>query len=61
MPVILDDEAQHIWLDPMITDRARLEALLVPRSANGMELLVTSERYVNYGADDARCVEPVFP
>lgn len=59
MPVILDTAAQREWLDPGITDRDRLSALLVPRRADDMELVITSEQFVNHGVDDPRCVEPV--
>lgn len=59
MPVILDTDAQREWLDPSITDRERLAALLAPRMADDMELVVTSDQFVNHGIDDPRCIEPV--
>lgn len=59
MPVILDEGAQREWLDPGITDRERLSALLAPRHADDMELVIASEQFVNRGVDDPRCVDPV--
>ena len=59
MPVILDETAQQVWLDSSVVDRQRLAALLTPRRADDMELVMTSEQFVNYGFDDPRCIEPV--
>ena len=59
MPVILDETAQQVWLDSSVVDRQRLAALLTPRRADDMELVITSEQFVNYGVDDPRCIEPV--
>jgi putative SOS response-associated peptidase YedK len=59
MPVILDDTARGVWLRTGAVPREELEAVLVPRRPDDMELVVTSEQFVNYGADDPRCVEPV--
>ena len=59
MPVILDEVQQRAWLDVAITDRDRLAPLLAPRRADDMELVVTSEQFVNHGVDDPRCIEPV--
>ena len=58
-PVILDETAQQVWLDSSVVDRQRLAALLTPRRADDMELVITSEQFVNYGVDDPRCIEPV--
>lgn len=59
MPVILDEAQQREWLDVATTDRDRLAPLLAPRRADDMELVVTSEQFVNHGVDDPRCIEPV--
>lgn len=58
MPVILDADAQREWLDVGTADRDRLSALLTPRRADDMELIIASEQFVNYGLDDPRCIEP---
>ena len=60
MPVILDRDARSVWLDPA-AERSQLEALLVPRSAEGMHAVIVAAQYVNYGVDDERCLEPVEP
>lgn len=59
MPVILDQSARREWLDPGLTDRERLSALLGPSRADDMEMVITSEQFVNHGVDDPRCIEPV--
>jgi putative SOS response-associated peptidase YedK len=60
MPVILEGEARSRWLDPA-AGRSHLEALLVPRPADGMDAVIVAAQYVNYGVDDERCLEPVAP
>lgn len=59
MPVILDQSSRREWLDPGLTDRERLSALLGPSRADDMEMVITSEQFVNHGVDDPRCIEPV--
>ena len=59
MPVILDEDARRVWLRAGAVPRAELEAVLVPRATDDMELVITSDAFVNHGVDDARCVEPV--
>ena len=59
MPVILDETQQREWLDVAITDRDRLARLLAPRHADDMQLVVTSDQFVNHGVDDPRCIDPV--
>ena len=59
MPVILDDTARGVWLRTGAVPREELEAVLVPRRPDDMVLVIASEQFVNYGADDPRCVEPV--
>src|SRR6185436_10257755 len=54
MPVILDEDAQDAWLDRGLTGGDALLDLLVPHRADEMELIVTSEQFVNYGIDDPR-------
>ncbi len=58
MPVILDDAARRIWLD-QTSDPARLASLLVPHSADDMEMLIANAEFVNHAIDDPRCVEPI--
>jgi putative SOS response-associated peptidase YedK len=59
MPVILDRDAQSAWLDTADTGSDEIKSLLTPHSSSGMELVITSQEFVNYGIDDARCIEPV--
>jgi putative SOS response-associated peptidase YedK len=58
MPVILEGDARSRWL-ASDASRQELESLLVPGSTDGFELVIASERFVNYGVDDERCITPV--
>lgn len=60
MPVILEGEARDKWL-ALDTPAAEAKALLVPRSPEGMEMIVTSREFVNFGVDDERCIIAVDP
>lgn len=59
MPVILRPQDYDLWLDPDVSDRERLEALLVPHAADAMEVFPVS-RFVNKpGNDSPRCIEAI--
>jgi len=56
MPVILEGEARHVWLDPR-SDAEALRTLLIPRRAEGMQIQLANGRLVNYGVDEPGCIE----
>lgn len=58
MPVILDSGDYEAWLDVGRLDRARLEALLRPYPAEGMEAYPVSPRVNNPRVDDELCAVP---
>lgn len=58
MPVIVPPAAHAIWLDPA-SERAALEALLVPYDAARMEAFAVSRRVNSPANDDPACLEPV--
>lgn len=59
MPVILDPKDYDLWLDPKVSDRGKLEPLLVACPAEWMEAWPVS-RFVNSpGNDSPKCIEPV--
>jgi putative SOS response-associated peptidase YedK len=59
MPVILPPSSHDEWLDPDVTDKERLQALLVPYLASEIDMYPVS-RYVNNARNiDQRCVTPI--
>lgn len=56
MPVILGRRDWDRWLDPRVTDPAAVQPLIRQFDHDEMELRVTDSQYVNYGADDERCI-----
>ena len=59
MPVILPKEAEDLWLDPDIQDTEQLSRLLVPYSADRMELYQVSSLVNSPANDGPECVAPV--
>lgn len=61
MPVILSEETEALWLDPMTEKADTLSALLIPSPAELMEAYEVSN-FVNYAKNEGReCVLPVSP
>ena len=58
MPVILDIENQHAWLDESNDNVASLQDLLVPYEADRMKLRPVSTRVNSVKNDDSACLEP---
>ena len=61
MPVILSREFETLWLDPSVTDPARVLPLLQPYPADAMEAYAVSPRVGSAANDDAALLEPVRP
>lgn len=61
MPVLLDGEAERIWLDPSVTDASRLVPLLLACPEDRLEGWQVSPRVGNPRADGPSLVEPVGP
>jgi putative SOS response-associated peptidase YedK len=57
MPVVLPRHDWDQWLDPAITDAAKVLPLIAPFNAKEMSMHVTDAQFVNYGVDDERCIE----
>ena len=57
LPLILPESAYDLWLDPAIKDPSRLQSLLVPFPAEGMEAYPVGTLVNSPNADDDRCVE----
>ncbi|HEY8393907.1 MAG TPA: SOS response-associated peptidase [Thermaerobacter sp.] len=60
MPVILRPEWEEPWLDPAITDPAKLEPALAPYPAERMSFHPVSTRVNSPLNDDPDCVRPVL-
>jgi len=61
MPVILDQQHYDFWLDNQFSDRAELEKLLVPFSADQLQTYPV-DTFVNKAANDQpECIEPIAP
>jgi len=58
MPVILRPEEYAVWLDPHVSDPARLLPLCRPLPAGQMEALVVSRRVNVPTVDDPECIRP---
>jgi putative SOS response-associated peptidase YedK len=59
MPVILDLDAYHLWLDPGFTDVAAASELLKPYDARVMRCYPVSTRINHAANDDPECSAPV--
>ncbi len=57
MPVIVPSAEHATWIDPRLTDRSRLEPLLVPFAAERMEAFPVSKRVNSPAHDDPGCLE----
>ena len=61
MPVVLSDETQALWLDPMTEDPEVLTPLLIPAPGESMDSYEVSS-LVNYPKNyGPECIEPVGP
>ena len=58
MPVILQQQLFERWLDPEISDGARLLPLLVPFPSDSMEAYPVGDRVGKVSNDDHYCIEP---
>ena len=59
MPVILNHDAEAVWLDPTIQDSARLLPLLRPYPSEEMEIYQVSTRVNNPDRDGPQCIKPL--
>lgn len=59
MPVILDEDKARFWLDPKVKDSEALKSILVPYSAEDMELYQVSKKVNNVKFDDEECIKPL--
>jgi len=59
MPVILTREAERVWLDPTIQDRAQLLPLLTPYPSEEMETYPVSTWVNNPTHDTQQCMIPL--
>ena len=59
MPVVLDDEAWDVWLDPGLGDVGELMALLEPREGPRLELRAVSQLVNNVRNDGPELVAPL--
>lgn len=60
MPVILDREAEDVWLDPLVLDPAKLLPLLKPYPPEQMEFHPVSQIVNSPAHDVADCVVPAL-
>ncbi|MFA5193434.1 MAG: SOS response-associated peptidase family protein [Verrucomicrobiia bacterium] len=58
MPVILDREAEDVWLDPLVLDTVRLLPLLKPYPPEQMEFYPVSQIVNSPANDSASCLIP---
>jgi putative SOS response-associated peptidase YedK len=62
MPVILDEEARHLWLDPDLRDEGLLASLLVPAADELLELQPASPLVNNANHEGPRLLDaPSLP
>ena len=61
MPVILRPDDYDLWLDPGVTDPARMAPLLKPFDARLMRMYPVSSRVNNVKYDDPECAREVIP
>jgi len=59
MPVILDPDAQDLWLDPGVRDAGAASDLLKPCDARLMRCYPVSTRINHVAHDDEECSVPV--
>ena len=59
MPVVLDDEAWDVWLDPASADPGELMALLEPREGPRLELRAVSQLVNNVRNDGPELIAPL--
>ncbi len=59
MPVILSPTDYEQWLDPAVTARHQLQALMQPYDAHLMTSYAVSQRVNKPGQDDSACLEPL--
>lgn len=59
MPVILDQPAQALWLDPQLENRALLLSLLKQAPENRLQFYPVTPRMNRTGFDQPECVEPL--
>jgi putative SOS response-associated peptidase YedK len=61
MPVMLTPEQFEPWLDPRVTDPAKLAPLLRTPPASAMTAVAVGSRVGNIGYDDPACLTPAAP
>ena len=59
MPVILNHDAEAVWLDPTIQDSARLLPLLKPYPSEEMEAYPVSTKVNSPANDGPECINPL--
>ena len=59
MPVILDPDSYHVWLDPGIQNATAISDLLRPYDADNMRCYPVSTRINHVANDDEDCSRPV--
>jgi putative SOS response-associated peptidase YedK len=59
MPVILDEEAEKIWLDPHMKDVKVLKSLLKETDSELMSYYEVSQYVNNVRNNDIKCIEPL--
>lgn len=57
MPVILSPDHYNDWLNPDVSDKARLQNMLVPYPEDEMDMYPVSKFVNNARNDDKRCIE----
>jgi len=58
MPVIIDPNNYRLWLDPDISNRSRLEQLLIPYTSSSMTAYPVSDLVNNPRNDGSECISP---
>ena len=59
MPVILSQETEALWLDPMTEDAATLTPLLIPSPAEDLDSYVVSDLVNSFKNAGPECIEPL--
>ena len=59
MPVILSQETEPLWLDPMTEEAETLTPLLLPAPAEELTTIVVSSHVNSSRNEGAVCVQPV--
>ncbi|MBI5821410.1 MAG: SOS response-associated peptidase family protein [Verrucomicrobia bacterium] len=60
MPVILNREAEDVWLDPLVLDTAKLLSLLKPYPPEQMEFYPVSQIVNSPANDTPDCLIPAL-